>query len=83
MMGEPVGEFGPMPASFYLYTETCDETYLRTLEAGGVSVMEVTTMDHAGERYAPWDCDRQIPCTTVMPMVRGAPGFRSWTSTKN
>ncbi len=51
MMGEPMGEFGPMPASLFLYVEDCDATYARALEAGGVSVMEVTTMHHAGERY--------------------------------
>ncbi len=51
MMGEPMGEFGPMPASIFLYVEDCDAVYDRALSAGGTSVMEVTTMQHAGVRY--------------------------------
>lgn len=51
MLGEPMGEFGPMPASVYLYSEDCDGTYKRALNAGGTSVMEPTDMRHAGERY--------------------------------
>lgn len=51
MMGEPTQEFGPMPASLYLYVEDCDAVYARAIAAGGVSVMPVTTMQHAGERY--------------------------------
>lgn len=51
MMGEPVAEFGPMPASIYLYVEDCDAVYRRALEVGGTSVMEPTDMKHAGERY--------------------------------
>ncbi len=51
MLGEPMGEFGPMPSSIYLYVEDCDSVYRRALEAGGTSVMEVTHMYHAGERY--------------------------------
>ncbi len=51
MIGEPMGEFGPMPSSIFLYVEECDAVYARALEAGGESVMEVTTMEHAGVRY--------------------------------
>ncbi len=51
MMGEPMGEFGPMPASIFLYVEDCDAIYARAIESGGVSVMAPTTMEHAGERY--------------------------------
>lgn len=51
MVGEPMGEFGPMPASIFVYVEDCDAIYARALEAGGTSVMDVTTMQHAGERY--------------------------------
>ncbi len=50
MMGEPMGEFGPMPASIYLYVENCDAVYRRALGAGGVSVMKPTDQP-TGERY--------------------------------
>ncbi len=40
MMGEPMGEFQPMPASIYLYVEDTDATYQRALEAGATSIME-------------------------------------------
>ncbi len=51
MMGEPMGEFGPMPTSIYLYVADCDSIYQRALQAGAASVMEPTDMYHAGERY--------------------------------
>ncbi len=51
MMGEPMGEFGAMPASIFLYVEDCDAVFAKALEAGGSSVMDMTTMDHAGVRY--------------------------------
>ncbi len=50
MMGEPMGPFGPMPTSIYLYVTDCDAVYRRAIAAGGVSVMEVTDMP-SGERY--------------------------------
>ena len=36
MMGEPVGEFQPMPSMFYLYVTDTDAVYQRALAAGGV-----------------------------------------------
>lgn len=51
MMGEPMGDFGPMPTSLYLYVEDCDSVYERAIGANGISVMEPTNMYHAGERY--------------------------------
>jgi uncharacterized glyoxalase superfamily protein PhnB len=51
MMGEPTEQFGPMPVSIYLYVTDCDKVYGAALQAGGVSMMEVKTMHHAGERY--------------------------------
>ena len=51
MMGEPMGQFGPMPASLYLYVSDCDSLYHRALQAGGISVMEPTTMPAEGDRY--------------------------------
>ena len=51
MMGEPMGEFGPAPAWIFVTVEDCEAVYARALEAGGESVMEVTHMHHAGERY--------------------------------
>lgn len=40
MMGEPMGEFNPMPASIYLYVDNTDAVYKRALNAGGTSMME-------------------------------------------
>jgi uncharacterized glyoxalase superfamily protein PhnB len=40
MMGEPTGQFGPMPAAIYLYVEDTDAAYRRALQAGATSVME-------------------------------------------
>ena len=51
MMGEPMGDTAPMPASIYLYVDDCDAVYKRAIEAGGISVMEPATMAHAGQRY--------------------------------
>jgi uncharacterized glyoxalase superfamily protein PhnB len=51
MMGEPMGQFGAMPSSIYLYVSDCDSVYQRAVEAGGISVMGPTNMHHAGERY--------------------------------
>ena len=51
MMGEPMGEFDPMPGAIFLRVEDCDAVYTQALAAGGTSIMEVTTMHHAGERY--------------------------------
>ena len=51
MMGEPTGDFGPMPGSIYLSVPDCDAVYKRALEAGAVSVMEPMDMQHAGQRY--------------------------------
>ncbi len=51
MMGEPMGEFAAMPSSVYLYVPDCDAVFARAVEAGGVSVMVPTTMEHAGERF--------------------------------
>lgn len=51
MMGEPTEEIGAMPVSLYIYVDDCDNVYHNALKAGGTSIMEVTTMQHAGERY--------------------------------
>lgn len=51
MMGEPTSQFEAMPAVLYFYVEDCDAVYQRALLAGAVSLMEPTTMYHAGERY--------------------------------
>ncbi len=51
MMGEPMEDFGPMPASIYLYVENCDAIYEKALKAGGKSIMPPMDMAHAGERY--------------------------------
>ena len=51
MMGEPLGEFGPMPDSLYLYLGDCDSVYRGALQADGISVMEPTTRPSEGDRY--------------------------------
>ena len=40
MMGEPMGDFTPMPASLYLYVDDTDAVYKRALQAGATSVIE-------------------------------------------
>ena len=51
MMGEPTAQIGAMPISLYIHVENCDKVYQAALNAGATSIMEVTTMQHAGERY--------------------------------
>src|SRR5204863_489377 len=51
MMGEPMGEMPPMPASIYLYETDCDAVYDRAMQAGGTSYMPPTTMHFSGQRY--------------------------------
>jgi len=50
MLGEASSEFGPMPASIYLYVPDCDSAYQQALAAGGISVFEVMDLP-SGERY--------------------------------
>lgn len=50
MLGEASEEFGPMPASIYLYVTDCDAVYQRALENGGVSVFDIMDLP-SGERY--------------------------------
>lgn len=38
MMGEPVGDITPMPATLYVYVDDPDATYERALKAGATSV---------------------------------------------
>jgi PhnB protein len=40
MMGEPMGQFGPMPSALYLYVNDTDAVYKRALQAGAASVTE-------------------------------------------
>ena len=51
MLGESNKDFDAYTSALYLYVEDCDATYDLALTHGGQSVMPVTTMDHAGERY--------------------------------
>lgn len=50
MLGDATAEFGPMPASLYLYVTDCDAVYRSALDAGGVSVFPMMTLP-SGERY--------------------------------
>jgi PhnB protein len=40
MMGEPMGEFQPMPCMLYIYVEDTDAVYKQALKAGATSMME-------------------------------------------
>ena len=51
MMGEPNNEFTAMKASIYIYVEDCQAIYEQAIKAGGISVMPLTHMKHAGEKY--------------------------------
>ena len=50
MLGEASEEFGPMPASIYLYVTDCDAVYQCALENGGESVFDIMDLP-SGERY--------------------------------
>ena len=50
MLGDATAEFGPMPASLYLYVNDCDAVFRSALDAGGVSVFPMMTLP-SGERY--------------------------------
>ncbi len=50
MMGEPMDEIGPMPATMYLYVNDCDATYEKALAAGATSVLKPDNYPH-GDRY--------------------------------
>jgi len=39
MMGEPIGQWKPMPGSIYLYVNDTDAFYKRALQAGATSLM--------------------------------------------
>jgi uncharacterized glyoxalase superfamily protein PhnB len=51
MMGEPAGQFQPMPGSMYVYVEDADAAYQRALRAGAASVMEPADQFY-GDRMA-------------------------------
>ena len=57
MLGEATAQFGPMPASIYLYVADSDSVCQKALETGGVSVFPIMTLPN-GERYGgvkdPW-----------------------------
>ena len=50
MLGEATAQFGPMPASIYLYVTDSDSVYGQALSAGGISVFPIMTLPN-GERY--------------------------------
>lgn len=51
MMGEPMGEFGPAPGMLFVNVDDAEVVFARALAAGAESVMDITRMHHAGERY--------------------------------
>jgi uncharacterized glyoxalase superfamily protein PhnB len=51
MMGEPMGDYKPMPASLYLYVNDTDAVYKRALQAGATSIMEPANQFY-GDRNA-------------------------------
>ena len=51
MAGEPMKNNGVFPCSLFIYVEDCDDVYKKAIDYGCSSIMEPTTMKHAGERY--------------------------------
>lgn len=51
LAGEPMSDFELFPCSLFIYVQDCDINYKKALENGGKSIMEPTTMKHAGVRY--------------------------------
>jgi len=51
MIGEPQGQWKPMPSMLYLYVEDMDATYQRALDAGAISVVPPQNM-FFGDRHA-------------------------------
>ena len=43
MLGEGTDKYPAMPTMIYVYTEDCDATYKKAIEAGGTSLREPTT----------------------------------------
>ncbi|HZY47262.1 MAG TPA: hypothetical protein VFE96_05625 [Candidatus Bathyarchaeia archaeon] len=39
MIGSPIGQFGPMTSSIYLYVKDCDAVYQQAIRAGAISVL--------------------------------------------
>lgn len=60
MMGEPMGEHGPMPASIYLYVSNADAVYTRALQAGAASISEP-----ADQFYGDRNAGVKDPCGNV------------------
>lgn len=50
MLGEPSGQWSPMPSALYLYVADCDAHYQRALKAGGISVAEPANQIY-GDRH--------------------------------
>lgn len=82
MMGEPMGEYQPMPSSLYLYVNDTDATYKRALEAGGTSVKEPANQFY-GDRSASvkdptgnlWGIATHIEDVSPEEMARRAEAF--------
>lgn len=51
MMGEPMGQYGPMPGAIFLSVADCDAVYQRALECGATSLAEPVDFPDAGQRY--------------------------------
>ncbi len=50
MMGEPMDDMTPMPATLYLYVDDCDAAYANALTLGANKVLEPANYPH-GDRY--------------------------------
>ena len=57
MMGEPIGDWQPVPALVHVYVANVDETYRRALEAGAESVQEPAQKDDPDKRGGVKDAD--------------------------
>ncbi len=57
-MGEPEGEFQPMPCALHLYVEDADSVYERAIKAGATSMRAPSDQDYGdreGDVKDPWD----------------------------
>ncbi len=51
MLGEPMGEFGPIPAAMFVYVPNPENTFEKAKENGGEVVFDMMDQPHAGVKY--------------------------------
>ena len=51
MLGEPMGEFGPIPAAMFVYLAEPEQAFDLAKDNGGEVVMDFAEQPHAGVKY--------------------------------